>query len=223
MVDRILREEKIERHSKSDRLTHWLVVLSTFVLIFTGIGQMPVYKRYMVDQLPGLNWSSDYAVTVVLHYGAAMILVFAAIFHLIHLVGKKDFSLIPRQGDFRESFIIIAAMLGKGEEPKNDKFLAEQRLAYAYMFLNFTIIIITGLIKVAKNIPGIQVSYSVLNWSTHLHNLAMVLLILGIVAHLMAFIFKSNRPLFLSIFTGKVDADYAKRRHSLWYHRLLDR
>ncbi|MGI6553788.1 MAG: formate dehydrogenase subunit gamma [Bacillota bacterium] len=223
MADKIPKGKKIERHSKFDRMIHWLVATSTFVLIFTGIGQMPVYKRYLVDQLPGLGWSSNYAVTVFLHYLAAMILVFAAVFHLVYFIGKKDFSLIPRKGDFKESLIIIAAMLGKGKEPENDKFLAEQRLAYAYMFLNFAVIIITGLVKVAKNLSGVQLPHGVLNWSTQLHNLAMVLLILGIAAHLIAFVFKNNRPLFSSIFTGKVDLAYVKRRHSLWYRRLVDR
>lgn len=44
----------------------------------------------------------------------------------------------------------------------------------------------------------------------------MILIILGIIGHLVAFIFKANRPLLRAMFSGKVDANYIKERHSLW-------
>ena len=81
-------------------------------------------------------------------------------------------------------------------------------------------LIVTGLIKMYKNLPGVELSNSFLFGVTMLHNLGTVLLILGIVAHLAAFIFKANRPLIPGIFTGYVDEDYAKNRHSLWYRKL---
>ena len=42
--------------------------------------------------------------------------------------------------------MIIKSMFGFGEEPKSDKYLAEQRLAYGYMIFSFALIIITGVI-----------------------------------------------------------------------------
>lgn len=205
------------RHNLAVRIQHWLVMLSTFILIFTGIGQMPVYKRYMVDQLPGFAWSSDYAITVVLHYGAALALVFAALFHLFYLFFSKEYHIVPRKGDLKESWLIIKAMFGFGEEPPQDKYLAEQRVAYGYMFFWFSIIIITGIVKTIKNLPGINLSVGFLTWSTNLHNLSMIFLLLGIIAHLGAFLLKPNWPLVPSMFTGKVNKEYAIRRHSLWY------
>ncbi|MFW5606583.1 MAG: cytochrome b/b6 domain-containing protein, partial [Campylobacter hyointestinalis] len=44
----------------------------------------------------------------------------------------------------------------------------------------------------------------------------MVMIILLIIAHLMAFIPKANRKLLPSMFSGKVDAKYTIQRHSLW-------
>ena len=206
----------MKRHNLAVRLQHWLVVLSTFTLIFTGIGQMPVYKRYMVDQMPGLAWSSDYSITVVLHYGAALVLVFAAIFHICYLLFSKDYDIIPRKGDLKESFLIIKAMFGLGEEPPSGKYLAEQRLAYAYMVFWFAVIIFTGLVKTIKNLPGVDWPGWFIALNTHFHNLAMVFLLLGIVAHLGAFLLKPNWPLVPSMFTGKVNREYAQKRHPLW-------
>jgi copper ion binding protein len=40
-------------------------------------------------------------------------------------------------------------------------------------------------------------------------------------AHLAALIFKVNRPLAKSIFIRKVDLDYARERHTIWYDELM--
>ena len=49
-----------------------------------------------------------------------------------------------------------------------------------------------------------------------LHNIGTVLLILGIIGHLAAFIFKENRALLPGMFTGYIDRNYAEHRHVLW-------
>ena len=49
-------KEKVLRHSVPVRLQHWTIALSGLALLFSGFGQFPLYKRYMVDHLPGLAW-----------------------------------------------------------------------------------------------------------------------------------------------------------------------
>ncbi|GFN21820.1 MAG: cytochrome b/b6 domain-containing protein [Thermoanaerobacteraceae bacterium] len=211
---------RVKRHSGLVRFVHCSVVLSTFLLIFSGLGQLPLYKRYMVDRLPGLSWSSDFGITLIIHYAAAAWLVFAVALHVAYHAARKEFDLIPRRGDFKESWLVIKAMFGRGEEPPADKYLAEQRLAYAYMAVSFFIIIVTGFIKVLKNLPSVALPYGVVTWATHLHNVATVLLILGIGVHLAAFLLKPNRPLIFSMLTGYVSEEYARCRHPLWYRRI---
>lgn len=221
MADKILtRENKVRRHGFSVRFVHWTVAVSTLLLIFTGIGQMPVYKRYMVDQLPGLAWTSDFSVTLAIHYWAAAALLLAVVYHLVYHGLRRDFGILPRRGDVGESVRIILAMLGRGEEPENDKYLAEQRLAYAFIGFSLLLVGVTGIIKVLKNLPQLNFSEGLVFWATTLHNLGMVLVIFGIAAHLAAFLFKDNRGLLPGIFTGKVDLDYARRRHARWYRRM---
>ena len=79
---------------------------------------------------------------------------------------------------------------------------------------------VTGFLKVAKNLPSVNFSATAMVWISDVHTLAAMLLVLGIFAHLAAFIFKENRPLLPAMFTGKVDLDYVKHRHQLWYNRL---
>ena len=72
MANKILKLKKeVQRHSPSVRFIHWTVVVSTLVLIFSGFGHMPMYARYYLDTLPGLWWSSDYSVTLSMHYNCS--------------------------------------------------------------------------------------------------------------------------------------------------------
>ena len=56
-----------------------LYVFAFIVMAFTGFGQMPLYNRYFVSDLPGMGWTSDYALTHFIHYlGAIFLLAFFA-------------------------------------------------------------------------------------------------------------------------------------------------
>lgn len=211
---------KIMRHNSAVRFTHWVTALSIFVLLFTGIGQMPVYKRYNVDQIPGFAWSSDFLTTLHIHYIAALILVFISIYYLTYLITTKSFDILPKKGDVKESVIIFASMLGLAPEPENGKYLAEQRLAFAVTAFSVLMLIVTGLIKVYKNLPGTYLSAPWIFWSAQLHNLFTFILLFSIIIHLLAFLIKDNRPLVPSMFTGKIAKDYVERRHKLWLAEL---
>jgi copper ion binding protein len=112
-------------------------------------------------------------------------------------------------------------MLGFGEEPKMDKYLPEQRLAYAYLGGVGLILVLTGMVKVIKNIPGVYLAPAFITSMTLIHTFATIFFLLGVLAHLAALIFKVNRPLVRSIFTGEVDSGYAQDRHSIWYEEIM--
>jgi formate dehydrogenase gamma subunit len=211
---------KVKRLSASARFVHWTVALSTVALVFTGLGQMPMYARYKVDQLPLLGWSSDFDIAITIHYVAAAALILAAVYHVALHGLRRDFDILPRRGDVKESYHIIKSMLGRGEEPPSDKYLAEQRLAYAFIAGSLLLIILTGYVKVLKNLPGVDLPYSLLWTVTTVHNLATFMLLFGVIGHLVAFIFKENRHLLPGMFHGKVDLEYAQRRHCKWCERL---
>lgn len=210
----------IQRHTMIVRVIHWSIASSIFLLFFSGFGQMPLYKRYMITDL--LPWTGDYWLTLKLHYLGAIVLLTAAVWHVVFHGIRKEAGLIPRSGDVAESAHIIKAMITGGKEPPSDKYLAEQRLAYAFIALTVGVLIATGVIKVIKNV-GIAMNDSLLFWSTQLHNLGAVFLLFGVIAHLAAFLIPANRKLLPSMFHGKVDEEYVKERHSIWYARLNKR
>ena len=56
-------------------------ILTLIVLAFTGFGQMPIFKRYYIADIPGLGWSADFYMTHYIHYlGSALFLGLIAYF-----------------------------------------------------------------------------------------------------------------------------------------------
>lgn len=210
------KKNKVLRQSLSNRLVHWVTALTIFSLIISGFGQMPMYKRYNIVKLPGAEWLGDYSATLIMHYIGAIILVFILFYHVFVHAIQKQFDILPKRGDVKQSFVIIKAMLTKGEEPPGGKYLAEQRLAYFAFAFTLFFIVVSGFIKVAKNVSRIPIPDTLMAIAAHVHNFATIALILLIVAHLAAFIFKANRKLIPGMFSGYVDKEYAEHRHSLW-------
>ncbi|MBP1724235.1 MAG: hypothetical protein H6Q44_1940 [Deltaproteobacteria bacterium] len=223
-MERILHEEgAILRHTLVERLEHWVLALSGFILVFSGFGELPIYKRYMVTEIPGLSWAGDYYVNLKIHYLAAIVFVSVMVFHALYHGWLGHRGLLPRKGDFRESAKTILSMLGFGEEPRADKYLPEQRLAYVYLAGIGVILVSTGIFKVLKNLPGVYFSPWFITAVTLIHTFATLFFLMGILAHVAALVIKVNRPMVKPIFTGKMDLEYARNRHPIWYERLEGR
>jgi len=222
MKERISEDKKtILRHSPIELIEHWVLALSGLLLIFSGFGELPMYKRYMVTQIPGLGWAGDFFINLKIHYLAGIVFVSILVFHAIFHGWLGHQGLLPQKGDFKASLITILSMFGFGKEPKSDKYLAEQRLAYTYLGGVGLILVLTGIVKVLKNLPGVYLPPVLITSMTLTHTFATIFFLLGVLAHLAALIFKVNRPLTKSIFTGEVDIEYVKERHTVWYEELM--
>lgn len=221
MDERILKEQNlVVRHTAIEIAEHWTIAISGLILLFSGFGEFPMYKRYMVTSIPGLSWAGDFWVHLQIHYLAAIVFVAATVFHIVYHGISGHHGLLPRKGDGKASLLTILSFVGIGEEPKADKYLPEQRLAYAYIVVVSAILIFTGLIKVLKNLPSVYMPPAIISWSTLIHTFATFLFLFGVLSHIAALLIKVNRPLTKPMFTGKVDLDYVRHRHSIWYDEL---
>jgi len=113
--------------SENRKATSRLFVLVFIVMAFTGFGQMPLYNRYYLSDVPGMGWSSNYALTHVIHYlGAILLLAFFAYRILDYfLAGRKEYRLTDA------AYARIALLSG---------------------------IVITGILRVIKNLPDVSFS-----------------------------------------------------------------
>ena len=51
-----------------------LLLLAALGLALTGMGQMPIFSRYYIADLPGLGWLGNYQITAALHLGLGALL-----------------------------------------------------------------------------------------------------------------------------------------------------
>src|SRR5690606_5953571 len=166
------KKNKIYRQPLPNRFVHWGIAISIIMLIISGLGQMPLYSRYLVKQPFGTKWLTSYEITLWVHYVFAAALMFFIAYHIVFHLIRKEFSLLPKKGDIKGSFLVLKAMLLRQKEPPSEKYLPEQRLTYAYFAFAIALVVITGFIKVIKNIIGVQPSNGILLWEAQLHNLA---------------------------------------------------
>ena len=220
-MERLLHDRRaVVRHSTIEMVEHWLLAISGFLLIFSGFGEFPMYKRFMVTQIPALGWTGDFSLHLKIHYLAGIVFVSVIVFHAFYHGMMRDQGLLPRKGDVKASIQTILSLFGFGEEPKAHKYLPEQRLAYAYLGGVGLVLVITGIGKVWKNLPGVHLPPAVVTWTTLIHTFFTFFFFFGVLAHLAALVFKVNRPLVKSIFTGEVDLGYVQDRHTIWYEEL---
>jgi hypothetical protein len=76
----------VSRRFPETPLIKWVYAIAVILLALTGFGQMPIFKRYYIAEVPGLGWLGDYYYTHALHYvGAALLVALAVYSAVVHL------------------------------------------------------------------------------------------------------------------------------------------
>jgi hypothetical protein len=78
-------------HNEKKLIPAWqkgLYIVTVLMLVVSGFGQMPLFKRYYVADLPGLGWTADFMVTHKLHYAAAAVFLALAAYWTVEFFSK---------------------------------------------------------------------------------------------------------------------------------------
>ena len=95
------------------RTFRWLYLTTTFFLVLTGFGQMPIFKRYYIADIPGLGWLAEFFVTHYIHYlGAVVLLALVAYFLTDYVVFKRTARRMTSTGYIR--IALLAGILVSG-------------------------------------------------------------------------------------------------------------
>lgn len=231
----------VRRHSVGHMLTHWVNAAGFILAAFTG--------AIMLNWLPinmemGLLYTLHY-----IGAGAILIGFVATAVHAVTTGNSRRHRLIPSGAKIKETFIELLGYAGlvgdrgilgfqrlqwpaemrreieKGVGftgfPREGKYLAaEQVLSYPFWAIIGLAIVATGLLKAVRYVYFVPAE--VIRWTTILHDWAFVATLVMLVVHVSALVVvKTNWPLFRSMFTGKVRADYAREYHAKWYDELV--
>lgn len=112
------REEEFQRFGLQFRIQHFIMFISVFILIFTGLPlKFPdlVISEHLISLFGGIQNSTF------LHRVGAGGLIFVAVYHTLYTVlsrqGRRDFFLLlPRPRDVKDLFIQIKYFLGRAKE-----------------------------------------------------------------------------------------------------------
>lgn len=102
--------------------------VSVAVLAVTGLGQMPLYKRYYLADIPGLGFLADFYLMHWIHYVAAAVFLFL----LLEWASVKAVLYLRQRRGLSLGELFLAPIL--------------------------TVLVATGFLRVLKNFPSIAVS-----------------------------------------------------------------
>jgi hypothetical protein len=96
-----------------DRTVRYVYLITVFLLTLTGFGQMPIFKRYYIADIPGLGWLAQFYVTHYIHYLAAIIVLALVAYRVIdYLILQRKHLRLTASGYTRGA--IVAGILLSG-------------------------------------------------------------------------------------------------------------
>ncbi|MCP4722364.1 MAG: hypothetical protein GY860_23130 [Desulfobacteraceae bacterium] len=88
--------------------------ITLFFITLTGFGQMPIFKRYYIADIPGLGWLAKFYITHAMHYIFATILISLCVYGVLDFVlNKKSFSRVTASG-FAKAVILLGLIVSGG-------------------------------------------------------------------------------------------------------------
>ena len=156
--DNYMKENSIQARSVSKTPLWYLYLVSGIMLAFSGFGQMPLYKRYYIADIPGMAWSADFYITHLVHYGFSILLFGIASYAVFdHVLIKRRSVALTTSGYVR--IAIVAGLMVSGLLLVTYNFAGVSLPVWAAATLLFThmgfavALIVTGLIVFIRKKP----------------------------------------------------------------------
>jgi hypothetical protein len=89
------------------QVVRWAYPAILFLMALTGFGQMPIYRRYYVSDIPGFGWLADFWTTRYVHYAGAVLLLALLAYAAVEFVGARRY-----RRQLTPSGIVRVALLG---------------------------------------------------------------------------------------------------------------
>lgn len=185
---------KLTRHEPIDRAFHWVMAISVFVLLITGV--FPII---------GIEFS-----WLTIHWIAGLVLTAAVVFHIVRALFWQDLkSMWINSRDFKEPF---------DAEVKPAKYSFAQKCMHAAVTVLTLLVVVSGLVMFAMiDTPWWERSNSLseatLGWVFFIHGLSTLALI-GVVCLHVYFGLRPEKLFYTrSMFKGWISEDELKANH----------
>ena len=99
--------------NRQNRPMRYLYILTLFFMALTGFGQMPIYKRYYMSDIPGFGWLANFWTTRYVHYvAAAMLLAIVAYIIVQYVTLNRAYRKITISGYLRGGLLLGILLTG---------------------------------------------------------------------------------------------------------------
>ena len=217
----------VTRMNLNFRIAHWGVILSFPTLVFTGFA-LKYPEAWWVR--PILLWEGHFAFRGAVHRAAAVILVAATVYHLIHLaLNRRDRlflkAMLPEFKDATDLLGVFAYNLGQTKnEPKFAKFNYAEKVEYWAFLWGTLVMTVSGLLLWFNNLTLRYLPKWVSDAATAIHYYEALLATFSILLwHFYMVIFDPLvYPMDTAWINGKVPADHYRHSRPA-YFRALER
>lgn len=217
----------VERMTLSERWQHGLLAVSFAVLVYSG------FALKFPDAWP-FAWfvalEKGYTLRSWIHRGAALVMVFACLIHLVYLPTRRGRSYLlamrPRYQDVKEAVLNVGYLLGlRAEPPRFDRFSYIEKVEYWAVVWGSVIMVGTGFMLWFENLTLKFQPKWVMDLATMVHYYEAWLASLAILIwHFYSVIFNPDvYPMNWTWLTGKISEEMLEHEHPLEYERLRER
>ncbi len=215
-------KKQFVRLTKSQRIQHIILVISTTLLIITGF--MLQADRWFIS-IFGSASETIFWLRGIIHRIAGVSVTIVCVYHLIYVTVTKDgrswvIDMVPKPKDVVDAVQNMMYMVGfKKERPRMDRFIYIEKLEYWSVYFGMFIVIITGSMMWSEYLwPKFYMDVA---GAFHLGEatLAALAIIIGHIfsVHYNPHVYPMNR----AFLDGMIDEDLMKEEHQLWYEREM--
>jgi len=101
--------------SLNSRGLNWLFTAALLVALFTGFGNMPLYGRYYIADIPGFQWSGNFIANLKVHLATGALLLTLAVYSLVGYVRWQykwsDSSVLQKLLHISVALVLVSGLL----------------------------------------------------------------------------------------------------------------
>lgn len=213
------------RMTAFERIQHGLLAVSFIVLVYTGFAltypESWLFRGFVA-------FERGYAVRGWIHRGAALVMCFACLLHLVYLPTRRGrrflLDMLPRLSDVRETAEQVAYLVGLRAEPARfDRFSYIEKAEYWSLIWGSVIMAVTGFALWFETAALRFLPLWALDVATYIHFYEALLATLAIaVWHFYYVIFNPDvYPVNWTVLTGKISEEMLRHEHPREYERLV--
>jgi formate dehydrogenase subunit gamma len=199
---------KIERFSAFERANHWLTAVSFILMALTGL--IILYGNAVIRPWLGASAYAELARTSAWSH---MMFAVPFVIGVIVMIGLWTRQNLPERLDWEWLKQGGGFLRDRGDNPPARKFNAGQKLVFWSVAIGGALLTLTG---VALMFPFYWAGYTGMQWAQGLHSAIALLMIGLIIGHIYIGTIGMVGAID-AMWSGRVDRNWAKEHHQLWY------